>query len=94
MEFCGRCVNAVAGSRNVVDMFKFQAEWPSWVPWLGGSEVFPAIWNMADASITIGVIMVFLRQRRYFPKKTSEDTEESTSETEVPETPITEAQAE
>ncbi len=34
-----------------------------------GSEVFPAIWNLADASITIGVIMVFLRQRTYFPSK-------------------------
>ncbi len=54
---------------NVVDMFKFQAEWPSWMPWLAGKEVFPAIWNLADASITLGVIMVFLRQRRYFPKE-------------------------
>jgi signal peptidase II len=56
---------------NVVDMFKFQAEWPSWMPWLAGKEVFPAIWNLADASITLGVIMVFLRQRRYFPKETA-----------------------
>lgn len=55
---------------NVVDMFKFQAEWPMWVPWLGGKDVFPAIWNLADASITIGVIMVFFRQRKYFPKET------------------------
>lgn len=52
---------------NVVDMFKFQANWPQWVPWLGGKEVFPAIWNVADASITVGVIMVFIRQRSYFP---------------------------
>lgn len=57
---------------NVVDMYKFQATWPQWVPWLGGSEVFPAIWNTADASITIGVGMVFLRQRAYFPKKRKE----------------------
>jgi signal peptidase II len=71
---------------NVVDMFKFQATWPSWVPWLGGDEVFPAIWNLADASITLGVIMVFLRQRKYFPKKkeeskndSSEDSAEETS---------------
>jgi signal peptidase II len=57
---------------NVVDMFKFQAQWPKGMPWLGGSDVFPAIWNLADASITIGVVMVFLRQRTYFPnnKKT------------------------
>jgi signal peptidase II len=54
---------------NVVDMFKFQATWPKGMPWLGGSEVFPAIWNLADASITIGVVMVFLRQRTYFPNK-------------------------
>ena len=34
----------------------------------GGWEVFPAIWNVADASISIGVIMVFIRQKKYFPK--------------------------
>jgi signal peptidase II len=54
---------------NVVDMFKFEATWPNWVPWLGGEQVFPAIWNIADASITSGVILVFFRQRKYFPKK-------------------------
>jgi signal peptidase II len=58
---------------NVVDMFQFQGTWPSWVPWVGGSEVFPAIWNIADASITIGVVMVFLRQRAYFPKEKDPD---------------------
>ena len=58
---------------NVVDMFKFQAFWPEWVPYFGGSEVFPAIWNIADASITIGVIMIFIRQKKYFPKKTNPD---------------------
>jgi len=54
---------------NVVDMFKFQANWPQWMPWIGGKEVFPAIWNIADASITTGVLMVFVRQRVYFPKR-------------------------
>lgn len=54
---------------NVVDMFKFQANWPEWMPLVGGKEVFPAIWNVADASITIGVVMVFVRQRSYFPKE-------------------------
>lgn len=57
---------------NVVDMFKFQANWPEWLPWLGGKEVFPAIWNVADASITIGVVMIFIRQRVYFPKEKEE----------------------
>ena len=54
---------------NVVDMFQFQATWPTWIPWLGGGQVFPAIWNVADASISLGVIMVFFRQRKYFPKE-------------------------
>ncbi len=54
---------------NVVDMFRFQMTWPEWMPWLGGRDVFPAIWNLADGSITVGVFMVFLRQRKYFPKK-------------------------
>ena len=53
---------------NVVDMFQFRATWPQWMPWIAGQEVFPAIWNVADASITLGVILVFLRQRAYFPK--------------------------
>lgn len=53
---------------NVVDMFKFEAFWPQWMPVIGGWEVFPAIWNVADASISIGVIMVFIRQKKYFPK--------------------------
>ncbi|MCE3296034.1 MAG: hypothetical protein K0R65_1748 [Crocinitomicaceae bacterium] len=54
---------------NVVDMFQFNFTWPSWVPGLGGNEVFPAIWNIADASISLGVIMILIRQRKYFPKK-------------------------
>lgn len=54
---------------NVVDMFKFHAYWPHWMPWLGGSEVFPAIWNVADFSITTGILLIFIRQRKYFPKE-------------------------
>lgn len=57
---------------NVVDMFHFTAEWPSWVPWYTegeSNEIFPAIWNVADASISIGVVMIIIRQRAYFPKE-------------------------
>ena len=75
---CGWGVQEVRNSGflmgNVVDMFRFDATWPSWLPWLGGKDVFPAVWNIADASITLGVIMVFIRQRTYFPKKVSEAT--------------------
>lgn len=65
---------------NVVDMFKFEAYWPEWVPVVGGGEVFPAIWNVADASITVGVFMILIRQRHYFPKKKVQDVVEDTSE--------------
>ena len=70
---------------NVVDMFKFEAIWPEWMPWLGGSEVFPAIWNLADASITLGVFMILIRQRAYFPKHkpAAPVSEEERSETEA-----------
>jgi signal peptidase II len=66
---------------NVVDMFKFQASWPQWVPVVGGGEVFPAIWNVADFSISTGIILIFIRQRVYFPKDIKKNTEEITPET-------------
>lgn len=64
---------------NVVDMFQFNLTWPSWIPWLGGREVFPAVWNIADGAITCGVLMVLFRQRKYFPKQ-KETKEEIVSE--------------
>ncbi|MBI2259655.1 MAG: signal peptidase II [Flavobacteriia bacterium] len=54
---------------NVVDMFQINLTWPKWIPWLGGGEVFPAIWNIADFSISVGVILMLIRQKKYFPKK-------------------------
>ncbi len=53
---------------NVVDMFQFNATWPNWVPYLGGGQVFPAIWNVADFSISVGVIYTLIRQKTIFPK--------------------------
>jgi signal peptidase II len=64
---------------NVVDMFKFHAFWPEWVPYLSGKQVFPAIWNVSDAAISIGVITIFIRQRKYFPKKKKESNDDGGS---------------
>lgn len=60
---------------NVVDMFQFNVLWPTWVPYFGGTQVFPAIWNVADAAISVAVILVLIRQKVYFPKeeKATED---------------------
>ena len=54
---------------NVVDMFQFNVQWPNFIPYLGGQQVFPAIWNFADACITCGVGMILIRNRKYFPKE-------------------------
>ena len=54
---------------HVVDMFHFVVTWPTWFPvesW-AGREVFPPIWNLADAAISVSVIWMLLNQRRYFP---------------------------
>lgn len=53
---------------KVVDMFHFTVRWPAGFPlssW-AGKEVFPPIWNVADAAISCGVIWILLRQKTYF----------------------------
>ncbi len=60
---------------NVVDMFQFDVLWPKWMPYLGGGQVFPAIFNVADASITVGVATLIIRQRSFFPKKKNSNPE-------------------
>lgn len=53
---------------NVVDMFHFTVRWPHWFPVdsLQGREVFPPIWNIADASISCSVIWMLIKQKKYF----------------------------
>jgi len=60
---------------KVVDMFYFpiitNAHYPSWVPWLGGDEFefFRPVFNLADASISTGVIVILVFQNRFFKKQ-------------------------
>jgi len=56
---------------RVVDMFYFplfQGYLPDWVPFWGGDYFifFRPVFNIADAAITVGVLMIILFQRRYF----------------------------
>jgi signal peptidase II len=58
---------------SVVDMFYFplfKGHYPSWFTVVGGEqfEFFSAIFNLADASISIGVIILLLFQKRFFKK--------------------------
>ena len=61
---------------NVVDMFQFNVLWPSWMPYFSGQQIFPAIWNVADACITSGVALIIIRQKKYFPQKKEKIEEE------------------
>jgi signal peptidase II len=54
---------------NVVDMFQFNVQYPQWVPYLAGNDVFSAIWNVADASIFCGIVIILIRQKAFFPSK-------------------------
>jgi signal peptidase II len=55
---------------NVVDMFQFNVQYPSWMPFgLAGEYIFSAIWNVADASIFCGIVIILIRQKAFFPSK-------------------------
>lgn len=59
---------------KVVDMFYFpiiDGIYPQWIPFLGGSEFqfFRPVFNIADSSITIGVIIMLIFQKEFFTKK-------------------------
>jgi signal peptidase II len=58
---------------KVVDMFYFplfEFNWPSWLPWIGGTDFtfFRYIFNLADASISTGIIVLLLFYRNTFSK--------------------------
>ena len=58
---------------------------PSWIPFWGGEQFtfFSPIFNLADASISIGVIVILLFQRKFF-KKHPEKESHPTIETNTP----------
>ena len=54
---------------KVVDMFYFPLfsfTWPTWIPWIGGSdfEFFRYIFNLADAFISVGIVVLLLFFRK------------------------------
>ena len=70
---------------NVVDMLYFpviRGHFPSWVPGWGGGEFefFRPIFNIADASITTGVISILVFQKRFFKHRNTNE-QHSTVET-------------
>ncbi len=67
---------------RVVDMLHFpivESRFPSWLPYVGGENFifFSPIFNIADASISVGVITLLIFQKRFFRKY--EDVETNTT---------------
>ena len=63
---------------NVVDMLYFpviHGQFPSWFPFWGGQdfEFFRPIFNLADASISTGVISILFFQKRFFKQRNAKE---------------------
>lgn len=73
---------------HVVDMFYFPLfQWPNWVPFLGGGTFFGAIFNFADAAISVGAAAMILFYYKYLsllmngtPKSVDTSAEKQTEE--------------
>lgn len=56
---------------RVVDMLYFpiiDGHWPEWIYGIGGDrfQFFRPVFNIADSSITIGMALILINQKRYF----------------------------
>ena len=64
---------------KVVDMLYFpiitNARYPEWFPFWGGDEFefFSPVFNLADASISVGVIALLIWQKKFFPQHKTND---------------------
>lgn len=59
---------------RVVDMFYFplvSGNFPSWLPFVGGDDFifFRPVFNLADSSITVGIISILIFYRKFFDEK-------------------------
>lgn len=73
----------------VVDMFYFpllNGTFPNWLPIWGGEDFlfFRPVFNVADASISVGIALIFIFQKRFFKK---EELVEETAHVEAPSEP-------
>lgn len=71
---------------QVVDMLYFPLvsfDWPTWMPWVGGSHFlfFQPVFNLADAAISVGmlVILFFYARQLVWPEKSAADADSSES---------------
>lgn len=74
---------------KVVDMFYFpiiEGHFPSWFPIWGTEDFifFRPVFNFADFSISVGVAMIVLYQKRFFGKKKIAETDEAATAESTP----------
>jgi signal peptidase II len=65
-------------------MFYFpilEGNYPQWVPFLGGDSYifFRPVFNIADSSITTGVVTLLLFQRQFFQSHSEDISEKKTN---------------
>jgi len=59
---------------RVVDMFYFpviEGHYPEWFPWWGSEQFifFRPVFNLADSSITTGIALIIIFQKRFFKEE-------------------------
>lgn len=64
---------------QVIDMLffpLFSFEWPTWMPVVGGRDFlfFSPVFNIADSSIFIGVVIILIMQKKFFKEKKNDAT--------------------
>ena len=72
---------------QVIDMLffpLFDHTWPAWVPFVGGEYFlfFSPVFNIADSSIFLGVVIILIFQRKFFTERIHH--EDSTSDSIAP----------
>jgi len=63
---------------KVVDMFYFplwKGVYPDWLPWVGGDRFifFRPVFNVADASISVGIMILLIFQKKFLPHPAEEE---------------------
>ncbi len=69
---------------RVVDMLYFpliDTKWPSWIPFLGGRDLvfFEPVFNIADAAISVGVLVLVFFQKKLIHKNYAKTTPSTTT---------------
>lgn len=72
---------------HVVDMFYFpilRGQYPEWLPFVGGDYFlfFRPVFNIADSAITVGVFILLVFQKKFFPKEETEQVQKDAVEIE------------